>query len=220
MALAYSKNSDRSLYVRQSHEMFSEDKIDLAERRLKDKKQQLEDIQNELRLLEKDAFDIYKQEVFYDWSFNSSIIDGARKWLSMLNNKDNPINKRKKYEEKDHFKWLTDSMKKYFERNDIEITKITQYGYTNYADAIYFNCAGHKFELYIPNMHNMSMKEYQYYSSNTFKMILYDCDKDGFSISIGATYEETELKDILNKFLASKLPDAIAKNQEEIKNAT
>jgi hypothetical protein len=168
--------------------------------------------------LEKDALNIYKQEVLYDWTFNPGIINGARKWLVMLNNKDNPIDKRKKYEEKDQFKFLLDDMKKYFERDDIEITQIMQYGYNNYADAIYFNCAGHKFELYIPNMRNISMKEYQYYGLNTFKMVLFDCDKDGFSISIGTTYEESDLKDFLNKFLASKLPDAIMKNQEEIKN--
>lgn len=220
MALAYSKNSDRSLYVRQSDGLFSEDRIDIAERRLRDKKQYLEDMQHEFELLQQDAFNIYKQEVMYDWTFNPGIINGARKWLSMINNKDNPINKRKKYEEKDQFKYLLNNVKKYFERDDIEITQITQYGYNNYADAIYFNCQGHKFELYIPNMHNISMKEYQYYGLNTFKMVLYDCDKDGYSIAIGMTYEESDLKDILNKFLASKLPDAIAKNQEEIKNAT
>lgn len=218
MALSYSKNSDRSLYVRPSDGLFSEDRIDIAERRLKDKRQQVEDMQHELELLEKDALNIYKQEVVYDWTFNPGIINSARKWLSMINNKDNPINKRKKYEEKDHFNFLLYNMKKYFERDDIEITQIMQYGYSNYADAIYFNCQGHKFELYIPNMRNMDMKDYQYYGLDAFKMRLFDCDKDGYSILIGITYEESDLKDILNKFLASKLSDTIIKDQEELKN--
>lgn len=198
MALAHAKKD--SFYTNAYGEMLSLDKFALAERRLKDKKQLLEDVQHEYDLLEADAFRTYKKEVIYLLSLNPALISKAKKWLEMVNDKKNKIDKRKKYEEKDIYEMFLKDLKKLL-GYDIEITHITQYGYESYAYGIYFNCMNHKFELKIPNMDLVDIKHYQDYGDYVFKLTLYNCDKPNISECFGDTYFESELKDIFEKWL-------------------
>ena len=95
MALAHAKKD--SFYTNAYGEMLSLEKFALAERRLREKKKLLEDVQNEYKLLEADAFKTYKKEVIYLLSLNPALINKAMKWLNMLEDKKNKIDKRKKY---------------------------------------------------------------------------------------------------------------------------
>lgn len=198
MALAHAKKD--SFYINAYGEMLSLDKFALAERRLKDKKQLLEDIQNEYDLLEADAFRTYKKEVIYLLSLNPVLINKAKKWLEIVNDTKNKIDKRKKYEEKDVYEMFLKDLQKLL-GYDIEITHITQYGYEGYAYGVYFNCMNHKFELKIPNMDLVDIKHYRDYGDCVFKLALYNCDKPNISICFGDTYFESELKDIFEKWL-------------------
>ena len=199
MALAHAKKD--SFYTSNPYgEMLSLDKIALAERRLKEKKKLLEDVQNEYNLLEADAFRTYKKEVIYLLSLNPALINKAMKWLNMLEDKKNKIDKRKNYEKKDIYEMFLKDLQKLL-GYDIEITHITQYGYEGYAYGVYFNCMNHKFELKVPNMDAVDIKHYQDYGDYVFKLALYNCDKPNISECFGNTYFESELKDILNKFL-------------------
>jgi len=199
MALAHAQKD--SFYTNSYGEMMSLDKFALAERRLKEKKKLLEDVQNEYDLLEADAFRTYKKEVIYLLSLNPALINKAMKWLNMLEDKKNKIDKRKNYEEKDIYEMFLKDLQKLLGYKDIEITNITAYGYEGYAYGIYFNCMNHKFELYVPNMDVVDIKHYRDYKEYAFKLALYNCDKPNIAESFGATYFESELKDILNKFL-------------------
>ena len=72
MALAHAKKD--SFYSANPYgEMLSLDKFALAERRLREKKKLLEDVQNEYDLLEADAFKTYKKEVIYLLSLNPAL---------------------------------------------------------------------------------------------------------------------------------------------------
>lgn len=198
MALAHAKKD--SFYSNPYGEMLSLDKFALAERRLKDKKQLLEDVQHEYDLLEADTFKTYKKEVIYLLSLNPTLINKAKKWLEIVNDTKNKIDKRKKYEEKDIYEMFLKDLQKLL-GYDIEITHIMQYGYEGYAYGVYFNCMNHKFELKIPNMDLVDIKHYRDYGDYVFKLTLYNCDKPNVAESFGATYFESELKDIFEKWL-------------------
>jgi len=214
MALAYAKKD--SFYNYAYGEMMSLDKFALAERRLKDKKQLLEDIQNEYNLLETDAFKTYKKEVIYLLCLNPGTIAKARKWLDMLQSKTIKIDKRKKYEEKVMFEILRGDLRKLLGYKDIEITNITSYGYEGYAYGIYFTFLDHKFELYVPNMDVVDLKHYREYKEYAFKLALYNCDKPNIAESFGATYFESELKDIFEKWLIDNNVIGVIKLPQEV----
>lgn len=200
MALNYDTNDKMDLYRLSVGEIPSIVKIEKAEQRLKDKKKIVEDMQNELRLLEFDAFDTLKKEVYY-FDFPYSHLEKVRKWISMNNDKENKIDKRKKYEEKDAYECLTHTLEKYLDKQDIKITEIIYEGYNNYAVNIYFTCQGYDLHLKAPMIQNISIKEYQYYGQHVFKLTLYYKVKESIHQAIGSTYRESELKDIFNKFL-------------------
>jgi len=200
MALNYDTNDRMNLYRMSVGEIPSIVKIEKAEQRLKEKKKIVEDMQNELRLLEFDAFDTLKKEVYY-FDFPYTSIEKAVKWIKMSNDKENKIDKRKKYEEKDAYEYLTYTLEKYLDKKDIKITEIIYEGYSSYAVNIFFTCQGYDLYLKVPMIQNISMKEYQYYGQYIFKLTLYHEVKKSISEAIDSTFREPELKDILNKFL-------------------
>lgn len=207
MALAFT-NDEGTFYINKYHEPLSITKIETAERRLKEKKNYLADIQNELRLLELDAFNTYRKEVIYTWLL-PGIVAKARKWLSMCNDKNFKLDKRKKYEEKEHFNYVTHDLQNIFGQDDIVITEINQLGYNASADIIEFDCKGHHFILTQPIIQNISLDDYQYNGDYAFKIHLHVEEKPGIHDLVGVTYNERELKDIMNKWFAEKIPDAL-----------
>lgn len=108
------------------------DEIKQSDRRIKEKKQQLEDMQNELDLLKQQEYNTCKYEISYFGFQNGNITEDAIKWLHMLRDgKDkngNKLNKRKKYDEKLRYEWLNDSIRQILGDDSIVIDEIIQYG--------------------------------------------------------------------------------------------
>ena len=205
MALALTNNQD-GFYINRYNEPLSIEKFKTAERRLKEKKNLLEDVQNEIRLLELDAFATYRKEVIYCFIL-PTMVDKARKWLEMVNNKELKLDMRKKYEERDMFNYLTQDLQKIFDQPDIKITGFSMMGYNRSADIIEFDCKGHHFILTIPIIQNISLEDYQYNGAYAFQIHLHVEEKEHIHDLVGITYEENELKDIMNKWFAEHTLD-------------
>jgi hypothetical protein len=180
--------------------VLSIDKFALAERRLKDKRQALADMQYELSLIERDAFITYQQEVSYDMYFSEYVVTKAKKWYEMLNSKDVKIDRRKKYDEQANFQYLEQSLKKLFNREDIKITEFIMCGYEHSGDAIYFECGGHKFSLQVPVLRNIPLAEYIRCGAEVFKLSLHNHDQSCISEWMGATFFEEDLQNILQTY--------------------
>ena len=179
----------------------SKNDIETAERKYQEKKQQLKDIEYELGLFELNAYTTYKENLTYEWFLFSSTINQARKWLEMLRNDDVKLDKRKKYEEKDAFVYVTNRLREMLNQSDIEITDFLIGGFHNYANIIDFTCQGHAFTLNIPVVKNVNLNDYVNQGVYVFQIILYNHDKKFISTWIGGTFDESELKDILQGWL-------------------
>ena len=205
MALALT-NDNNGFYVNRFNEPLSKQKFATAERRLKEKKEYLEDVQNEIRLLELDAYNTYKGEVIYCFIL-PTMVDKARKWLEMVNNKELKLDKRKKCEERDAFNYLTQDLQKIFNQPDIKITELKMLSYHRSADIIEFDCKGHHFILTIPIVQNVSLEDYQYNGAYAFQIHLHVEEKEHIHDFVGVTYDEDELKDIMNKWFSEHTLD-------------
>lgn len=176
------------------------DVIAKAEQRVAKKKEVLEDIQNEYELLEKQAFGLYKSAIEY-YILDCSTIGKAVKWLGMVKvNKDangNKLDKRKKYEEKDAFIYIHDTVKRLLSLEDFEITNILDYNYRQ-GKHIEFSSHGHNWILEVPWVSNVSLKSYQYTGKYVFMLMISHRDSDWSSTVVGSTFEEKELKDIMS----------------------
>lgn len=174
--------------------------FDKCEKRIAKKKQDIEDLNNELMLLEDQAVRTYKNFVFY-FKLNPDTIRCAREWLWMLkNNKDsdgNKLDKRKKYEEKSCFEFIRDHVKEILGISDIEITSIIDVNWGQ-ANDIEFSYLDHTWRLEVPSIKHVSIKDYQNYGSIVFKLRLCHC-KEYLIETIGSTFEENELADIMQK---------------------
>ena len=178
--------------------------INYAEKYLKQKRDLLKDIQYEVNLFTENAFNIYKKNVSYDFQFTYTICQSSYKWLAMLKNgeyKDgSKIDKRKKYEEKERFEFLLQSMRKIFGRDDLIINEILDYNY-NKGWEIGFSLSNKQFRLLVPIMQHIEIKDYESMGDYVFKLNLSVMKKKSCWTNIGSTFKEDELKDILNKYL-------------------
>lgn len=176
----------------------SESKFATAERRLHDKKQEVEDKQHELRLLEQDAFDTYKEEVSYIHGF-TFLIPPAVKWMHMLHDK--KVDKRKRCNEKIAFNQVVEGVQELFDRSDIQVTEFIQEGRSHTGDQIIFTCDGHQFSLTIPLLGNLSIDDYKLEGPYIFKIRLHNCDNSSIHDLVGATFEECDLPEMLSTYL-------------------
>lgn len=173
-----------------------------AERRIKDKETAIEDLQNELDLLKRQAFEAYKTNVRYDY-FSKGLMYKAQSWLSMFKkgeDKDgNKLDKRKKYEEKTCFEYLQSIVGKYLGIENIKIDEIIEY---NFGEAMEFkfNYRNHTWMLSVPIVNNIKMRSYEHTGEYCFKLSLLVYESSHCSKVIGYTYEEDELKSILETY--------------------
>ena len=174
--------------------------FDKCEKRIAKKRQDIEDLNNELMLLEDQAMQTYKNYVYY-FKLHPDTIRRAREWLWMVkNNKDsdgNKLDKRKKYEEKSCFEFIRDCVKEVLGIPNIEITSIIDVGWGQ-ANDIEFSYLGHTWRLEVPSIKHVSIKDYRNYGSIVFKLRLCHCEECLIE-TIGSTFEEEELADIMQK---------------------
>lgn len=172
----------------------------LVERRIAEKKTAIEDLQNELYLLKKQGFSTYRSEVRYIVIGQESMWESAQKWLSMLNSKTdkdgNKLDMRKKYQEKSAFEYLQSKIGNLLEIEDFKIDEILTYNYGE-AYEIRFSYLDHVWDLSIPIVNNVKMDSYDRYGASCFKLRLSFFESPHCSLQVGTTFEEDELKDIL-----------------------
>lgn len=174
--------------------------ISTVERRISQKKQAVEDLENELFLLKKQALDIYKSRVSY-FPFELEILKSAAKWLVMnKNNKDsdgNKLDRRKRYEEKNCYEFIFEKTKNLLGVDDLDITEIIDFDFSS-AMEIEFTSHNHNWTLKVPMVKNIRSNHYDRYGAWCFKLCLFHNEGCG-STQVGATYEEDEIKDIMQR---------------------
>ena len=109
------------------------------------------------------------------------------------------------------FEYLTHDLQNIFEQDDIKITRILQYGYNASADIIEFDCKGYHFQLTIPIIEHIGIKDYQDSGAYAFQIHLHVEERPNVYNFVGDTFEEDDLKDILNKWFAEKLPEGVVR---------
>ena len=151
--------------------------ISTVERRISQKKQVIEDLENELFLLKKQALDIYKSRVSY-LLFDSSILGDAAKWVAMVeSNTDadgSKLDKRRRYGERICYEFVSDKLKELLGVDDLKINEIIDFIF-GMAKLIDFSACGQDWELSIPIVKNVTLKQYENYGSWCFKLRLLHC---------------------------------------------
>lgn len=176
-----------------------------AERRVKEKKQLIEDLQNEYTLLEEQAFNLYKRNVLYFGFQNDNETRYAITWLNMMksgvDSEGKKLDKRKKYDEKMRYEWVTSSIREMMNDNSIVIDQIIRYGYDTEGYDYVFTHNNKKFYIYIPVVNSVPLKSYQYEGAYAFSISLHVYDSDGSSSIIDSTLFMDEVADIWKKYL-------------------
>lgn len=188
-------------------------KLKQSERRIKEKKQLLEDIQNELYLLKQQEYDTCKHEISYFGFQNGNITEDARRWLAMLRDgkdKDgNKLNKRKKYDEKLRYEWLNDSIRRILDDDNIVIDEIIQYGMHAEAYEYVFLHNNIKHYIRIPIVSQVPFNEYDHFGvEHSFGINLYVYVESHVCDYIGGSIFMDDIKDIWKKY---------TENPEEVK---
>ena len=177
------------------------DEINQAERRLANKKQTLEDMQNEYNLIEKQTFETYKNNINYFIISQSGIIKDCKQWLHMKKeNKDDDGNKldgRKSYKEKNNYEYYISTIKKMLDIEEMNNITFVDFNFGE-ATIINFMYLDHIWNLKIPNIEKISLKSYKQYGNSIFKLRI--GHKNGcLDEFVGSTFEEDDLKDIMKK---------------------
>lgn len=200
MSLVHDKDNYSSIYLNNNDFVSSLELFQKVERRISAKKITLDDIKNELDLLMKQAFNTYRSEVRYIYIGEESVWEDAKKWLHMLttgeDNDGNKLDKRKKYPEKSTFEYLQSTLGNLLGIENFKIDNIIDY---NYGEAVFieFSYLDHNWHLSIPFVNNIKMRSYEAYGAYCFKISLSIYVTDYSTDNVGSTFEENELKDIL-----------------------
>jgi NADH dehydrogenase/NADH:ubiquinone oxidoreductase subunit G len=199
MSLVHTKNNT-NVFFQNKDQDYSLDAFEKVERRINTKKIALDDIKNELDLLMKQAIETYKSEVIYIYIGQESVWEEAQKWISMLkkgtDSEGNKINKRKKYPEKTSFEFLQSTLRKILGIETLSINNIINYNYTEGYEAS-FTYLDHEWAIYVPMISNIQMEQYERYGAYCFKLKLYFYTSPNSLMVVGDTFEEDDLKDIL-----------------------
>lgn len=153
-----------------------------------------------LELAKKDRIDTVKECVRY-LKFDENLLEVLKDWLNKVNKKE--ITRSKSCEGKSLNKYFINHLRGLFNNNSLKITDISSYGYEYFKYGIIFQVKDYDsvFELQIPIVHKLTDRNFEdaYYGNLT--LLVRDPDNDWLWEVIGITYEESELKDILNEYL-------------------
>lgn len=181
-------------------------KLKQSERRIKAKKQQLEDVQNELNLLKEQEFNTCKHNILYLGFQSPDMTEGAIKWLNMLEegkDKDgNRISMRKKYDEKIYYNMLNKSIREILDDDSIVIDEIIIYGKSFEAYEYVFTHNNIKYYIQIPVIDRVTFDSYDYYGvEHAFGITLHVYTSPHVTKYIGGSIYINEIKDIWKKHL-------------------
>lgn len=191
-------------------------KIERINTMIKEKKSEIERLKYIINLYERERINIIKEEISYYW-YSHSYIDKIRKWLEISKTK---YDKRKKYEEKEAYDFISDIISsKIFLNKPIEIIDTLCGGYENYTDIIIFTCEDMQFRLEIPNFNSMTIRNFQY--ANEGKLVITVKESSCGYLVIASSYDEDEVAEQLKKFFddEEKAKKIKEKTKDDIKNA-
>lgn len=197
-------------YFEQREQLSRMQRIADAQRRIAAKKQVLDDVTHELRLLEKDAFCTFKECVNYNqlllW------LPGASKWKSMV--RDKIVDGRKKYPEKLAYNQLITKLYEFTGLPDLCIDDIVDFD-CGAAYCISFTYADYMWHLYIPNIEDINFDYYERHMDYTFQIRLSRSDKKmlnesrlSFYTEVGSTYLLKDIAGLIQKGL-NEMPEEI-----------
>lgn len=105
-----------------------------------------------------DEVETVKKSVTY--TVLTSVIPKAQEWLNKVESQ--KIDRRRKYDEKEAYDFLLITLKhQLFGEHPIEIVDILSYGYDNSAWWIEFTCNGIKFNLAIPVIEHLDVRNFK-----------------------------------------------------------
>lgn len=176
-----------------------------CERRLNAKRQQLADVEYELRLLEQDAFQMYSQSIMY-LHFNIEVIQSAQRWICMIHNKSdlcgNKLDRRKKYLESMSFDRLTTQLRDLTEIDSLEIKNIISVNF-NEAYSILFDYMDYEWTIRVPDVDAVTVDRYREEGSSCFQLevIRSNCPVSSGLVQVcrvvGTSFVESGLADII-----------------------
>ena len=199
MGLVYKEDNRVGIYSMGQTITPSLNQFTTVERRVAEKRSYLEDVQNELDLLELQAFRLYSSQVEY---LRFTYIDTklVRAWMRMLKSgKDssgNKLNRRKKCPEKEMYESCLHTLERYLGISGIKLLEIVECGLHHVADSFEFRYMDHMWSINIPLIQNMSLQDYKDFGNSAFKLELYyhsGCTR----YLVGSTFEEDDLSDIM-----------------------
>lgn len=176
-----------------------------CERRLNAKRQQLADVEYELRLLEQDAFQMYSQSIMYP-HFNIEAIQSAQRWICMIHNKSdlcgNKLDRRKKYLESMSFDRLTAQLRDLTEIDSLEIKNIISVNF-NEAYSILFDYMDYEWTIRVPDVDAVTVDRYRKEGPSCFQLevIRSNCPVSSALVQVcrvvGSSFVESGLADII-----------------------
>lgn len=135
------------------------------------------------------------------WLYLTYAVKPSQKWLSM---KDQKLDGRKKYEEKDSFEYLTHQIEELLDLK-IEITEISVLGYDEAAFYVKFKVLedsfGREYELAIPETEKLSKNNLDELCEGKLRINVRSSENSCCWNYICASYDKEELKNKFKEFL-------------------
>ena len=151
-----------------------------------------------------DKISVIKNVLRGRWLHLTYQVKGAQKWLSM---KDQKLDSRKKYDEKDSFEYLTHQIEELLDLK-IEITEISVLGYDEAAFYVKFKIQedpfGREYELAIPETEKLSKDNLDELCEGKLRLNVKSSENSCVWNYIWASYDKEELKNKFKEFLTPK----------------
>lgn len=188
------------MFLGEEKDIFKE--IEECARRVKAKKEQLADMQNELDLLMHQEFTKLSDIRTYlslTWMLTDSVLNGAKMIFTGTDMEGHKLDKRKKYEEIQAFQTFARKFEECLGIERIHITDIMYFGLSKEGYYVNFLYQDVRWSLYIPLPNRISYQLFEDYGEWYFKLNLSYYKNDISSISVGSTFKLEDLKDIMAK---------------------
>ena len=106
--------------------------------------------------------------------------------------------------QKENYKYLCNYIRDNITGVDIEVDKITYYGFEEYAVGIYFKYKGDYFEFNVPDMSKINSDNFRFIHDGKLSLLVQDRDNDCIWNGIRTSYEKEELKQAFLEYIMPK----------------
>ena len=192
------KEMKSNIYSLRQLEELSTAKIARSNELVTDLKKEVQKYQKLLELAENDRIDVIKNEVsYYDFDFCFKL---AKDYFEAK--KEKKLKEKGLAQNKGEFDYLVNRIEEILGIEGIKIERFSQMGYAGYSYIICFSYQGIVFEFEVPNMKLFDKKYFE--SLHEGKMSLFYEETEHSLYYIVASYDEEEIKDSFQKFIAEK----------------